>query len=359
MDNKSEKCMITAVIPVYNCEKYVETCVNSVVEAISAFSERYPDLSAEIIIINDGSTDNSLTICQRLAENIKYIRLENQTNCGVSVARNKGLALARGKLIAFVDADDLVGQNMFITLYDNMTPDCEIICSACKLLKEGGETTEYHFYEDSFTASSSIEKEKLICQLLDPSYLQPEKETVTAVGVPWGKLYKKVFLEENKLLSDRRISRMEDNVLNMWAFAKAGQVKYIDEPLYIYREEHIKSELIKPNSLTTANINEILKARKCFFECYPEYITDKVRKCMDIELSFFFYTSIVNSIYANLTRRNTILELASICNSDYYTEWINRMAKVANPVKRKILFILCKHKVYWPVYEYFRRKVRK
>ena len=102
---------ISTVIPAYNAEKTIEICFNSVYNDLTA-----SDYSFEIIIINDGSTDNTLQILEKIKESYdKFVHIINQENKGVSSARNAGLKIARGRYIAFCDSDDqwLEGKTVF------------------------------------------------------------------------------------------------------------------------------------------------------------------------------------------------------------------------------------------------------
>ena len=107
----------SVIIPVYNAEKYIERAIDSIVK------QDYKDY--EMILINDGSTDRSLEIIQRLAERNSRIRVESIVNEGVSHARNKGIELANGEYVLFMDADDMHEENTlqqiedFLVKYDN------------------------------------------------------------------------------------------------------------------------------------------------------------------------------------------------------------------------------------------------
>lgn len=104
--------LITIVIPVYNVENYVEKCINSVCNQL------YDNL--DIILVDDGSTDSSGRICDRMAEQDSRIRVLHTENKGLSAARNAGIDIARGSLIGFVDSDDWVEPDMYSFLYQLM-----------------------------------------------------------------------------------------------------------------------------------------------------------------------------------------------------------------------------------------------
>ena len=100
--------LITVVVPVYNVESYLERCVTSI--------RKQSHTNLEILLVNDGSTDKSLEICQRLEQEDQRIRLISQANGGLSAARNTGIAQAKGQYIAFIDSDEVISLDMMQTL---------------------------------------------------------------------------------------------------------------------------------------------------------------------------------------------------------------------------------------------------
>ena len=107
------KPKVSVIIPVYNSEKYIEKCINSVLE------QDYQEF--ELILINDGSKDGSLKILERYKEKYKEkIVLVNQENCGVSKTRNKAIQMANGKYIMFIDNDDFIDKDYVKVKQENM-----------------------------------------------------------------------------------------------------------------------------------------------------------------------------------------------------------------------------------------------
>ena len=104
--------LITVVIPVYNAEKYLRRCVSSVC------NQTFQNI--EVLLINDGSTDNSGEICEQIANEDIRIKVFHQQNSGSSIARNAGLDKASGNIIAFVDSDDHIDPSMFEKMYNLM-----------------------------------------------------------------------------------------------------------------------------------------------------------------------------------------------------------------------------------------------
>lgn len=107
----NKNCLVSVIIPVYNMEKYIEKCIESVLN--QTFRE------FEVLLIDDGSTDSSGEICDRYAESNNQIHVFHQNNQGLSAARNTGIAMAQGEYICFVDSDDIVSEEYLTILYDN------------------------------------------------------------------------------------------------------------------------------------------------------------------------------------------------------------------------------------------------
>ncbi len=119
---------ISIIVPVYNVEEYLERCVDSLI------TQTYHNI--EILLIDDGSTDNSFSICNRYAKTDKRVKTISQANNGVAAARNAGLAIATGDYIGFVDPDDYVDKDMYETLYNL----CELYhakLSCCNAYQQG------------------------------------------------------------------------------------------------------------------------------------------------------------------------------------------------------------------------------
>lgn len=112
--------MITIIVPVYNAESYLSECIESLL------AQTFDDI--EILLIDDGSTDNSMRICEQYALIDKRIHYISQENAGVSVARNKGLSLAKGEFVCFVDSDDIVATDFLEHLYSLSTDGSFAIC---------------------------------------------------------------------------------------------------------------------------------------------------------------------------------------------------------------------------------------
>lgn len=129
--------LVSVIVPVYNVENYVERCLNSLVQ------QTYPNL--EIIVVNDGSSDNSLSICERYARDYANVSVYSQINGGLSAARNTGLKYAHGAYVMFVDSDDYVSLSCIEMMVKHME-ECDI-CEPCNMsIDENNVISDYNYH---------------------------------------------------------------------------------------------------------------------------------------------------------------------------------------------------------------------
>lgn len=254
------KELISVVIPIYNQGRFLEKCLKSIV------TQTYDNY--EVILVNDGSTDESLDICRNY-EIFPNVTLVKQPNKGVSVARNVGISLATGTWVTFIDGDDYVDEKYLETLYENVDDSIDILVTGCEAFDEKKRYVDY-FFDQDFDCTSSEDKIKLYAQLLNRTIGQPGN-VCTACGVPWGKLYRKSFLLDNKLVFSPELLRMQDNIFNMYAFNVAKKIRYVNTALYYYRLEHIVNYSNSFNPLLHRILTSVRKERyKFFVEYYRE-----------------------------------------------------------------------------------------
>ena len=207
---------ISIIIPVYNVEKYLERCVNSVL------AQTFADF--ECILIDDGSLDNCHVICDEFARKDERIKVIHQENRGVSAARNAGLDIAQGEWIGFVDSDDWCDPGMYEFLLDNA-------------LK--------HKADISICGYRTVTENNIVRNFMKnhPKLIMNRKEALQKLcinkyinAVPWNKLInKKLFLYENKILRyDEDIKYAEDRLLLYFLFKRANKIIYFPQVYYNY-----------------------------------------------------------------------------------------------------------------------------
>ncbi|OAS85138.1 glycosyltransferase family 2 protein [Metabacillus litoralis] len=210
---------VSVIIPVYNAEKYVAHCIESLLNQTLK--------ECEFIFINDGSIDDSPKIIERYKNLDSRIRVINQNNQGVSIARNKGLEIATGEYIGFVDSDDYIEKDMYQILYNSVKKsDCDAIISNLKSEMNGKMTiTSYPFSYDTKFERDYIERELL-------PYLFQNDNLNTAVN----KLYRRKIINDNQVNFPEKVALGEDGMFNIRFFCIAKTFKYINYSGYHYRE---------------------------------------------------------------------------------------------------------------------------
>lgn len=213
-----EKTELSFIIPVYNGAKTMEACIGSIQKC---------RIEHEIIIVNDGSTDNTEAICTNMAKQDAGIKVYTIENCGQGKARVYGTKQAKGKYICYVDADDYI----FPEAYEKMWKCASI--------------NDYDVVMGGYVRDNGIIKEEI--QLPGEGIIKrngnkmqrqlyQKVKTGSAFGYVWNKLYKRKFLEENKLqMDDIRKVYMEDTMFNLKVWSKSPSWYCMNIPVYCYQ----------------------------------------------------------------------------------------------------------------------------
>ena len=283
---------ISAIIPVYNGERTLVTCLDSVIQ------QKCGNISFEIIIIDDGSTDGTESIsrkyCERYPETIRYFRNEN--NLGVSEARNTGLDLCEGTFVAFIDADDYISEEYFSRLYEMADAETDLVCCAYYAVQGANCYYRQSFFEKACIMRSENDKEEFLLRLLCDDYGQPkDQKRISAVGVPWAKLFRMDVIRNNDLRFPAGLRRSEDNLFAAEYMTACRSIKYIDEPLYYYNIEHVRRAYY---SFTPDDYRAILRIRDKFFELADTSFSEKVNAFRMAEKASMLNASIKNLVLA-------------------------------------------------------------
>ena len=237
---------ISVIVPVYNVEPYLERCVESILK------QTYRNL--EILLVNDGSTDKSGELCDRLALRDHRIRVIHKENGGLSDARNRGIDEASSDLIAFVDSDDYIDEDMYETLYRQMVSS-KADLSMC------GHYDVYHQIPEKQVAA--IKTWELTPKEAIKMVMEAKVLSVTAVN----KLYKKDLFEQlrfqiGKIAEDAFI--MVDLIHHCSKVVATNEKKYY----YVHRENSITTQKF---SLKFLNVIEAYEQNaKIISENYPD-----------------------------------------------------------------------------------------
>ena len=244
---KDEK-KISIIVPVYNSEKYLDKCINSILK------QTYKNI--EIIAINDGSTDGSYEKLKSYAKRDDRIRVFNQDNKGSTEARIKGVQQARGKWIGFVDSDDWIEPHILENSYN-------------RLINDDLDVVIWGFYKDFVDVQDSTNS--FVKINIGDYYCSKHKSdneillndnALALVGYAWNKLYKRDLIVSNNLQFLEGVSLVEDMLFNSEVLSKSDKIAFIDDIGYHYIQRN----------------RETLGAK-----FYPNYFDLKIKACDAVE----------------------------------------------------------------------------
>lgn len=207
---------LSFIIAAYNCGKFLEKCI------ISCLSQDIQKEEIEIIVINDGSTDETNSILERLLKNIDNLIIINQPNKGLGAARNAGLAIAKGEYIWFIDADDYIDKNCLAKLLKIIVSnDLDILALNYFIENEAYSFTGYGYkYEDSPIVSAITTGS----EYYQNNYLK---------NYSWQYIFKRTLFTENNLFFKERINMQDSEIMPKILF-HTKRIAYLPDPIYHY-----------------------------------------------------------------------------------------------------------------------------
>lgn len=299
---------VSVIVPIYNTEKFLKKCIESILN--QALQE------IEIILINDGSTDNSHTICfeyaKKYSEKIKYI---NNKNIGCSATRNLGIELAQGEYIAFVDSDDYIEKEMYEEMYikSQKTASDIVICGF------------RYIYEK--------EKEVFIPKK-EYSYLDIKNKP----SYVWNKLFKKELLIKNNIIFSLESHYCEDFVFSFENLISTEKISSLENVMYNY---------VLHGNNSIYNFNKKLDTKISFSKVY-NYLKEKNMLKNKFIMKYFFqnfYYSGIKNIFRSLLNPKII----SINDTKKYLILYKNMFKEIEFIsfKEKVLIFYYENLVYF------------
>lgn len=240
--------LVSIIIPVHNCARVVENAVSS------ALFQTYENI--EILLINNGSTDNSFSACEKLAEKSDKIRLfDTGDSFGAGLARNVGIDNAKGEYLYFLDADDECEPQTIERLVSEIEKtNTDVVICGHKTFAEGTDFVEHHPCKAEFFADEKDFRCFVASNL--PHGL---------IGFLWNKLYKAEIIR-NSNIRFKELSRLEDGFFNINYFEQSSSCVVIEDELYKYRlstsEEVVKKHDKSYFGLYVSLVNEVISLRE-------------------------------------------------------------------------------------------------
>lgn len=318
----SEEDLISVIVPIYNVEKYLDKCIQSII------NQTYKNL--EIILVDDGSTDNCPKICDDFAKKDERIKVIHKKNEGVSSARNIGLDEASGIWISFVDGDDWLECDFCKTLMKNITENNADIglCSYNRVVSNKVEKI-------SLIKNEVVDSRKFLINCLNP---QSQFGSCCMKIIKSSAIYK-LRLNEN-------LDVAEDALFNIELSEKIKKVVTLEEKLYNYRI-NMSSAVKRFKQDYVLKYEKAMKAaRKYIIENYTndnEIITNLANF-----ISFHVMLIAVNyCFHPENNEKNKIKLLKKVCNIEIFKEGILNSNYNGFSITRKITLFTLKYRLYY------------
>jgi len=323
-------CLVSIIVPIYNANKYLIKCVGSIL------AQTLKDI--EIILVNDGSKDDSLEICNQFSKSDHRIIIIDKKNEGVSQARNVGIDKAKGEYISFVDADDWIEPNMYENMYNKLKSTNSKVCICNGYRQKGNEMTEIKVLVQS-DQIQQISAEYIIGQIIGENRWGNRDSSLAHRGV-YFYLYKRDQI--GKIRFNRELPMGEDLLFNINVLGKTQEI-CIDEGYYYHY-------IWNTSSSTQEYENK-------FWNVLKKMIVDIEKALEDIQLkevlrdrfNIFLIEHVRNATLNEYKAKNKrtvdkIKEIKNVCKDPLVQQTIAYELKKKLQMRYKLLLLLLKYK---------------
>lgn len=344
MENK----LVTVVVPIYNVEKYLNECIESIV------GQTYKNL--EILLIDDGSTDSCPRICDEWAEKDARIRVIHKQNQGLGMARNTGIDNASGRYICFYDSDDYVDRRVIEKAYEKAEEySAEIVLYGLKDFTDDGSIIDPPLPKSPKSFYKGYEVQKIVLpDLIDSSFAESSIK-----GLPfsaWSCLFSMELIRRSdwKFVSERQIIS-EDSYSLIELYKQVKSIFILHEALYYHRWNfHSLSRTYRQDRFERTK-HFYLKAVRLAKDCMYDVVVEN-------RLSGLFFNFIIDIMKQTVAARITFIEkiqkVRQIVCDDETQKCARRIEYGQHNTAKKILQKLIKHKMFLTVYLLVRIKNR-
>lgn len=329
---------ISIIIPVYNMEKRLNKCIDSV---LNQNFESY-----EVILVNDGSTDNSGKICNEYKRKDDRIKVIHTKNKGVSSARNTGISISQGKYLMFIDSDDWIEKNTLELAYSNIIDSDIIIYGFC-----------YDVYKRDFLIKSTI-KSTVYDYILNRENINKHFRylfNTIDFSSSCNKLFKKSIIDLNNIRFMEKMSIFEDLCFNIEFMKSCKNMKVIHNVLYHYTSDAEQFHLDKRKF-------DIFEDIFYATEKLSEYCTSINLKYDDMEEVFSYYQTLYSLCLKNISQKyksvNLNEKLNCIKKLSKNENFLKMLEKYSDNIFNKYLSFLLKRNLFLLSYFLIRWKVK-
>ena len=227
--------MVSVIVPIYNVEKYLPECLDSIL------SQSLKNI--EVIAVDDGSTDRSGDILDEYARRDRRLKVVHKSHGGVSEARNEAMKHVQGKYVGFLDSDDWVDREMYEVMY-RTAEDKNVDIVMCGYVREFPDHSKVKAMDmkDGTVVRGKTGCREFARRMIGPIAGEPfMTENLDMHSTIWNKLYSARLLKDISFLSLKDIGSCEDLLFNLYVFNNASSFSFIDKPYYHYRKTSVSS----------------------------------------------------------------------------------------------------------------------
>ena len=319
------KTKVSVIVPVYNVEKYLNRCVDSII------NQTYKNL--EIILVDDGSTDNSAEICDEYKEKDSRIKVLHKTNGGLADARNAGLDIYTGAYVCFIDSDDYFVPNA-IEEYAKKAVDENsdvVVCGMERIaIRYSKEKRDIFIpqYGEQILDESNIKEE-----LWKPLFYDNDKKLTCMISA-CTKFIKAEFLNSHKLRFNPERKRSEDWEFSLELYAKKPKIVFVNLPLYVYFRDFSRKTL---SFSIDRNAFKFLLKTDAFYKKYFDFVdfSSKQYSKMFCDSCFSFQ---LQASCSNMSKNEKTLFIREIRECEYYKKHLKNLNSSLFNVKVKLFF---------------------
>lgn len=327
---------LSIIIPIYNAEKYISRCLESIVGQLRE--------GTELILIDDGSSDASPKICDDYADRYAGIRVEHQENAGEGAARNRGMELAKGDWLTFIDADDYVSDCFVDTLQKYISQDLDLILFAY-VEADGTESIRHsRSIEEKVNYYDESDREAFICaNFMAKDIVDTCNFNTRSV---WAKAYRKKLLLDNKIWFAQGVKIGADMLFTLMVYNNFNHAACVSIPIYNYffRNEDSVTNQYKPDFENI--VQSYVDAITPWLKQYPQYMAyHAAYRLNDIILYIkydFFHNKNTEEKRVLYKRMRRIFVNGKYTNY-YKTAKENGLLSECKGISKKIVFWLALH----------------
>ena len=328
--------MISIVVPIYNAEKYLADCLDSLVAQ--------SDHDIEILCVDDGSTDQTIDILNSYSERYPFFSVVNQHNQGPSAARNRGIDEAKGEWIMFVDSDDWIDRDAFSRLQPYFNSTYQLIAFSYIREFRSQSLAKQVLGEETETFDDKDEVYSLFVRLLAPienGKIHPDK--LDSLSTVWGKLYRTDLIKSNhiRFVPTQVTGTAEDLLFNVDYFMLMQSAIYLPLTIYHYRKNSVESftSLYKP---------DLFEKMQNLFHLIDQRVSLMKNQELTVALSYRKSLSLIgqglNITFSGESWCRKHSQVSRILHSPLYAEPLNTLPLSVLPMHWRVFFWLAKCK---------------